>query len=76
MRTKVMAGQEKTANGLERGVISLITFQNGKKLDFSGLVVGPLYGEKITNLSGALNSSSAIFKFSGLCMDWKSILDY
>ena len=38
MRTKVMAGQEKTANGLERGVISLITFQNGKKLDFSGLV--------------------------------------
>ena len=39
MQAKVMAGQEKMANGLERDVISLITLQNGRKLDFSGLVV-------------------------------------
>ena len=39
MQTKVMVGQEKMANGSERDVISLITLQNGKRLDFSGLVV-------------------------------------
>ena len=38
MQIKVMAGQEKMANGSEKGVILHITFQSGKKSGFNGLV--------------------------------------